>query len=148
MSKDILVQIINYAIGFELAFASDDWTRIESYFTEDAVSEVQGNLFPSRCVGREAVLTAFKTSCALFDRQFDFREPKFFSPPELIEGGIYFQFVVTYQSNGLPPLYLKGEEWDYFRAERIERHVERFFNEDEVSEFLTRYCPHLLSERK
>jgi hypothetical protein len=148
MSIDPLVRFLNYALAFESAFFTDEWKAIEPYFTEDAVSEIQGTLFPGRFSGREAVLAAFKSSCDQFDRRFDSREPQFLEPPERIEGGIYIKFVVTYSRNSLPPLALLGEEWNYFRGERIERHIECFSNEDEVSEFLACYYAHLVPERK
>ncbi len=147
MSHDPVLCFFNYALAFESAVATDDWSSIEPYFTEDAVSEIQGTLFPGWFEGRSAVLTAFKHSCDQLDRRFDFREPRLLELPERIDGGVHIRFVLTFRRNGVPPLDLKGEEWDFFRAERIERHVERFDNEDEVADFLTRYSAQLHPER-
>jgi hypothetical protein len=143
MNNDSIVHFLNYALAFETAYFTQEWKVIEPYFTEDAVSEVQGRLFPSQCEGRAAVLAAFKNSCDQFDRRFDSREPRFLQLPERIEGGVYIKFVITFYRNGLPPLNLEGEEWDYFRGDRIERHIERFSNETEVDEFLARYSGEL-----
>lgn len=144
MSNDPLVVFLNYALALETAYFTREWKVIEPYFTEDAVSEIQGALFPNRSEGREAVLAAFKNSCDQFDRRFDSREPRFLEPPVQIEGGVYIKFVITFHRHGLPPLNLEGEEWDYFRGDRIERHIERFSNEHEVDEFLERHSGQLL----
>jgi hypothetical protein len=146
MIHDPLVLFLNYALAFETAYFTREWQVIEPYFTEDAVSEIQGTLFPNFSEGKEAVLEAFNNSCDQFDRRFDSREPRFVQPPALIEGGVYVKFIITFRQQGLPPLDLEGEEWDYFRGDRIARHIERFSNESEVSEFLTRYSGQLFPD--
>jgi hypothetical protein len=146
MNHDPLVLFLNYALAFETAYFTRDWKVIEPYFTEDGVSEIQGTLFADRSEGRKAVLAAFKNSCDQFDRHFDSREPRFLQFPILVDGAVYVKFVITYRQDGFPPLNLEGEEWDYFRGDRITRHIERFSNEGEVSEFLAQYSKQLFPD--
>ena len=64
-----------YAAAFEKAYASDDWSLVEPFFTEDAVYEVP--LDPpigGRFEGRPAILAYFKDVTARFDRHFASRE--------------------------------------------------------------------------
>ncbi len=48
-----------YAEAFELSLADDDWTRLEQYFTEDAVYRPDGTP-DSDVTGRDAVLARLK----------------------------------------------------------------------------------------
>lgn len=58
-----------YATTFEAAHESDDWSVLAPYFTEDAISELNG----ARVEGRGAVLASFRDSVTTFDRRFDSR---------------------------------------------------------------------------
>ena len=60
-----------YAGAFEKAFASDDWSQVEPFFTEDAVYDAKidtplGGLFE----GRDAILAYFDRVLNGFDRRF------------------------------------------------------------------------------
>ena len=139
MSQDPVQSFIAYAAAFEEAFAANDWHLVEPYLTPDAVSVVEDVPPPigGRFAGRDAVLAAFKDSCASFDRRFDTREPKIVEGPlRLGDDGVYFTYVVTYRRTGLPPVELHGEEWDYFRDGQLVRHRERFSHVDEMLSFL------------
>lgn len=144
MNDSALVHFLNYALAFETAYFTNRFEVLEPYFTEDAISEIHSTQFPGKCEGRKAVLLAFRDSCNKIDRRFDRREPRFTIPPKIIDGGVYFKFIITYYRDGLPPLNLEGEEWDYFRDNRIERHVEKFSDKNEIVEFLTNYSEQLL----
>jgi hypothetical protein len=146
VNQDPLTLFLNYALAFETAYFTHEWKVIEPYFAEDAVSEIQGTLFRDRAEGRESVLAAFKNSCDQFDRHFDSREPRFLQSPTIVNGAVYVKFVITYRKHGFPSLKLEGEEWDYFQGNHIVRHVERFSNEGEVSEFLAHYSRQLFPE--
>ena len=53
----------------DVAAIRDDWSRLAPYFTEDAVADLNG----TRVRGRDAVVNAFRTAVAMFDRRFDSR---------------------------------------------------------------------------
>ena len=65
-----------YADAFEESFVDDDWSRIEQYFTEDAVYEGD----PEDARGRAAVLAKLKGGVDAFDRKMDKRTPDFQAP--------------------------------------------------------------------
>ena len=65
-----------YADAFEVSYEDDDWSRIEPFFTEDAVYEGD----PEDAQGRDAVLAKLKGGVDGFDRNMDSRTPDF-NPP-------------------------------------------------------------------
>ena len=65
-----------YAEAFESSYEDDDWSRLEQYFTEDAVYE--GGDQDAR--GRDAVLAKLKGGVDGFDRRMDSRTPDFQTP--------------------------------------------------------------------
>jgi hypothetical protein len=102
-----------YASAFEESFVDDDWSRIEPYFTEDAVYEGDPD-----ARGREAVLAKLKAGVDAFDRNMDKRSPDFQTPT--VEGNtLKMNWTVTYQKEGAPDLVIKGVETAVFEGDRI-----------------------------
>ena len=102
-----------YADAFEESYADDDWSRIEQYFTEDAVYEGDPD-----ARGREAVLAKLKGGVDSFDRKMDKRTPDFNTPT--VEGNtLEMRWTVTYQKAGAPDLVISGVETAVFEGERI-----------------------------
>ncbi len=102
-----------YADAFELSFADDDWSRIEQYFTKDAVYEGDPD-----ARGREAVLAKLKSGVDAFDRKMDKRSPDFQTPS--IDGNtLSMQWTVTYEKSGAPDLVISGVETAVFEGDRI-----------------------------
>ena len=135
MSPNPMQSFFDYAAAFEAAYSADDWQLVAPHLTDDIVSVVEDVPQPvgGRHEGRDAVLDAFRTSCASFDRRFDVREPRLVEGPlRLGDDGVYFTYVVTYRREGLPPCELHGEEWDHFRDGMLVRDRERFTRVDEV----------------
>lgn len=104
-----------YADAFELTFEDDDWSRLEEYFTEDAVYEGDPD-----SVGRDAIFANLKTSIDTFDRKMDRRLPDFKEPT--IEGDrLVMDWTMTYVLQGTPDLVLSGVETATFKGDRIAR---------------------------
>ncbi len=104
-----------YADAFEESYADDDWSRIEQYFTEDAVYEGDPD-----ARGREAVLAKLKGGVDGFDRKMDKRTPDFNTPT--VEGNtLEMRWTVTYQKAGAPDLVISGVETAVFEGDRIAR---------------------------
>ena len=83
-----------YASAFEESFVDDDWSRLEPYFTEDAVYEGDPD-----ARGREAVLAKLKAGVDGFDHKMDKRSPSFQSPT--VEGNtLKLNWTITYQKSG------------------------------------------------
>jgi len=103
-----------YADAFEQSYADDDWSRIEPFFTENAVYE--GDPEPAR--GRKAVLAKLKGGVDGFDRRMDSRTPDFQTPT--VDGDtLTMNWTVAYKKKGLPDLVITGVETAVFEGDRI-----------------------------
>ncbi len=124
-----------YADAFETAYASDDWSVLEPFFTEDATSELNGN----RVDGRAAVIASFRTSVAMFDRRFDSRQMRLTSGPTVEDGRVHVKTRSRYERGPLAPLEILGEEWFTFEGDRIKHHVDQVLNLAEAMEYLAHH---------
>ena len=102
-----------YAAAFEESLADDDWSRIEPFFTEQAVYEGDPD-----ARGRDAVLAKLKGGVDAFDRRMDSRTPDFQTPT--VQGDtLTMSWKVTYTKAGLPDLAISGVETAVFEGDRI-----------------------------
>ena len=109
----ILERYQAYADAFEESFVDDDWSRIEPFFTEDAVYEGDPD-----ARGRDAVLAKLKNGVDAFDRRMDSRRPDFQTPT--VKGDtLTMRWRVTYTKQGLPDLSISGTETAVFEGDRI-----------------------------
>lgn len=117
-----------YAAAFEKAYASNDWSLIEPYFTEGAVYEVKDVPAPlgGAQEGREAILAYFPRVLDAFDRRFATREVKLLEGPR--EGGdcVWIRGAAIYTAAGVPDLYFELEEQAWFDGDRIRRLEDRY----------------------
>lgn len=110
----IVDRYLEYAAAFEETYADDDWTRIEPFFTEDAVYE--GG--PDDARGRAAVLAKLKGGIDTFDRNMDSRTPDFQTPTA--DGDtVLMNWTVTYAKSDCPDLAISGRETAVFEGDRI-----------------------------
>ncbi|MBI3300796.1 MAG: nuclear transport factor 2 family protein [Deltaproteobacteria bacterium] len=116
-----------YAAAFEEAYASDDWSKLEPFFTEDAVYEfIAPAPFGGKYEGRAAVLTQFKNSVNGLDRRFDSRAVEALEGPLEKDGGVWMRWAATYTLAGAPDCRMEGEERAMFSGDRIRRLEDRF----------------------
>jgi hypothetical protein len=109
-----------YADAFEQSYEDDDWTRIEQYFTENAVYEGD-----PEARGNAAVLAKLKGAVDGFDRKMDSRTPDFQAPTA--EGDtVTVSWKVTYTKAGCPDLVIFGREIAEFEGDRIARLRDEF----------------------
>jgi hypothetical protein len=104
-----------YADAFEESYVDDDWSRIEQYFTEDAVYEGDPD-----ASGRDAVITKLNGGVDAFDRKMDKRIPDF-QPPTVNGDTLVANWTVTYEKAGAPDLVISGVETAVFEGDRIAR---------------------------
>jgi len=105
----------SYAEAFEETYKDDDWTRIEPFFTEDAVYEAAPE---EDARGRPAVLAKLKGSVDSFDRKMDSRTLDLQTP--IVDGDtIRVNWKVTYTKAGCPDLVISGLETAVFEGDRI-----------------------------
>ena len=102
-----------YADAFEQSYDDDDWSRIEQYFTDDAVYEGDPD-----AEGRDAVLAKLKAGVNAFDRRMDSRTPDF-QTPTVEADTLTMPWTVTYTKSGLPDLVISGVETAIFEGDRI-----------------------------
>ena len=116
-----------YAAAFEKAYASDDWSLVEPFFTEDAVYEV--GLAPplgGRFEGRERILAYFKAVLDHFDRRFASREVGLVAGPRESADSVWVRGRGFYRAPGVPDLAFELEETAWFDGDRIRRLEDRY----------------------
>ncbi len=128
MSK--LARFAAYAAAFEESYASDDWTRVEPFFTEEAVYDAGVELFMGgHFEGRAAILAYFKAVLDGFDRRFESRELALLDGPFEDGQAIRFRGSATYRAAGVPDLVLVLEEVVTFDGDQITRLEDRYDND-------------------
>ncbi|HEY8155619.1 MAG TPA: nuclear transport factor 2 family protein [Myxococcota bacterium] len=118
MSK--IARFAAYAAAFEKSYASDDWSHVEPFFTEDAVYEI--DLEPpigARLEGRDAILAYFKQVVDRFDRRFESRELALLEGPKEEGDSVWIRGTATYRAAGVPAFVLELKEIVTFEGDRI-----------------------------
>ncbi len=105
---EILQQFLTYAADFEKTLHDDDWTRLEPFFADDAVYEVEAQSFGCRLSGRKAIFAGMKRSLDNFDRKFSRRRLDITSAPEVSGDEMRVGWKVTYQQADLPEYVIEG----------------------------------------
>jgi hypothetical protein len=119
-----------YAAAFEKAVASDDWSHVEPFFTEDAVYEARLPApYGGRFEGRDAILAYFKSVLDGFDRRFATREIGLVEGPQDRDGAVWLRGWARYTAPGLPDFRFELEETAWFADGRIRRLEDRYDEE-------------------
>jgi hypothetical protein len=106
-----------YAAAFEATLVDDDWTRLQQYFTADAVY-LPGD--GSEAVGRDRVLETLRNGVNGLDRRFDTRVGEL-SSAEQSNDVVTIQWKMTLSKQGLPDLTISGREHATFTGDTISR---------------------------
>lgn len=135
-------QYIAYAAAFEEAYASDNWSRLEPFFTKDAVyAFVAPAPFGGEYKGRAAVLTQFQNSVNSLDRRFDSRKVEVLEGPLEKDGDVWMRWAAIYTLAGAPDCRMEGEERAVFTGDRISR-LEDSMTEAEAGRIGTYFAQH------
>ena len=78
---------MDYAAAFEDTYADDDWSRVTSFFPEDATYEVRGGPLACKSTGREEVFAGLKKSLDGLDRRCDDRKLELTDGPNIVDAG-------------------------------------------------------------
>src|SRR5262245_14090612 len=114
-----------YAAAFEEAYASDNWSKLEPFFTEDAVYEfIAPAPIGGKYEGRVAVLAQFKNSVNSLDRCFDSRAVEVLEGPNEKDGTVWVRWAGIYTLAGAPNCRIEGEERAVFAGDCIRRLVD------------------------
>lgn len=136
MSK--ISHFASYAGAFEKAFASDDWSLVEPFFTEDAVYDVGLDApLGGRFEGRATILAYFKEVLDRFDRRFESRAVALLEGPKEEADSVWIRGSATYRAAGVPDLTFELEETASFDGDRIRRLEDQY--DQPVKQHLTAY---------
>jgi hypothetical protein len=145
MSK--IPRFAQYAAAFEKAYATNDFSAIEPFFTEDAVYEVKDVPPPLGGVqaGRDAILAYFPRVLDAFDRRFATREVKLLDGPREDGDSVWIRGAAIYTAAGVPDLYFELEEQAWFDGDRIRRLEDRYgrIQADALIEYARTHGPKL-----
>jgi len=109
-----------YAEAFEQAYASDDWSVLEQYFTEDAVYNfIAAPPLGGRHEGRATILRDFQSAVNGFDRRFASRRIELIEGPLEKDGDVWMKWAAIYTLDGAPECRMEGEERAVFEGDRI-----------------------------
>lgn len=140
----ILQRFGAYAADFEKTFEDDDWSRLEPYFTNDAVYEVKGVPFACRLAGPDAIFRGMKKSLDGFDRKLE-RRLELAKPPEVRDDTVEVVWKVHYGREGAPRYVLRGRSEARYEGDRI-AHLVDIYEEDvarESGEWMRAHGPDL-----
>lgn len=113
-------RFLAYAAAFEQTYADDDWSRIEPFFTEDAVYAVSlGPPLGGRWEGRAALIEHLREGVEQLDRRFDERQVEIVGAPSAGDDFVFFEWKGTYSKAGCPDLVFGGSERATFVGDRI-----------------------------
>ena len=116
----VLQRFVAYAAAFEKAYASDDWSLVEPFFTEDAVYDAGlPGLLAGRIEGRDAILAYFRDVLDRFDRRFASRRFERLDGPRQEGDAVWVQARGVYTAPGAPDLSFELEETAHFAGDRI-----------------------------
>ena len=114
IGRPVTARFIDYVIDFEHAYATDDWSAVEGYFTPDAVYEVRNTYFDCHLEGPQAIIQGFKSSLNGFDRQLK-RSLRISDGPHEEKDKISFGWIGEYMSPGHPPLVITARQSARYR---------------------------------
>jgi len=132
---DYIQRFLDYAAAFEQTFVDDDWTRLEQYFTADAVY-LPGD--GSKADGRGAVLDTLRASVNGLDRRFASRTPSF-DPPTADGNVVTLRWRVLFTAPGVPDLEVRGREYATFDGDAIARLEDVFDDAAGIGRYLAQH---------
>jgi hypothetical protein len=123
-ADDLLERFAAQGRAFERTFLDDDWTRLEPYFTADAVYETLGH-GGERFAGRAELLAALRRAVTNFDRRCASRDLATTSGPVQAGAEVTRDWACTFTLAGAPDLRIEGSERAVYRGDLIELLQER-----------------------
>lgn len=113
---------LSYAAAFEVAYATDDWTKVRGFFADDAVYEVEaGPPFGGSWTGRDAIVDHLIDSVNTVDRTYDERGLSILDGPTIKDGAVWVRWGGVYRKAGQPDVAIEGVEEAWIRDGKIVR---------------------------
>ena len=107
-----------YEADYEKTIADDRWSRLEKYFTEDAVYQTYGSA-GRRTKGRDKIFRRMRGELDSFARRCQTRRVMTTSGPEVDGNRVLRSWVVTFHIDGAADLMVEGSERITFVGDRI-----------------------------
>jgi len=115
-----LERFSGYVRDFELAYLTDDWSRLAPWFAPDAIHEIEhGGRIAVGGSGAAAVIADLRDGVLRMDRRFDVRIPEILDGPRTRPDGIHMTWRLRFHRAGLPDLALEGDHRTVFDGGRI-----------------------------
>ncbi|MFN2425458.1 MAG: hypothetical protein ABR587_03315 [Candidatus Binatia bacterium] len=115
---NLIERFLAYEADFEKTVADDRWSRLEPYFTEDAVYETYGST-GRRTQGRDKIFARLRRELDAFDRRCKWRRVTTVGALEVDENRVLRNWVVTFHIDGAADLMIEGSERVTFSGNRI-----------------------------
>lgn len=115
---DLLEIFRAYEADFEKTFRDDRWSRLNRYFTEDAVYETYGSA-GRRTEGRDAIFRRLRLELDAFDRRCKWRRIQTVGAIEVDGNRLLRNWVVVFHIDGAADLMIEGSERMTFDGDRI-----------------------------
>ena len=137
-------RFVNYAIDFEAAYVTGDWSRIGSYFTSDAIYCVRNSNFDCEIRRPGNIIAGFKRSVDGFDRKLK-RSLWVVDGPDENQDSTSFIWHGVYRCNDCPPLSLSARQTACYRDGLIERLTDEYLPgcADAAANWLNEHKPDL-----
>ena len=96
------LRFVRYALRFERAFKTDEWTAVAECFRADARYIVAGSAteWDGETRGRDAIVAFFKKMLDAVDRKFDSRKPGLAGLPRVKRGVLTLPWKARYTVRG------------------------------------------------
>ena len=120
-----------YAEDFELTFLDDDWSRLEQYFTENAIYKT-GGVFSSESRGRENILAVLRANISRFDRKCDSRRLETIDGPHVTGVILKRRWRCNFTLRGATDLSIIGDEHVHYEGTRICKLEESLTNDSQL----------------
>ena len=117
---DLAKRFLEYAGAFEQTYTDNDWTRLDPFFTSDAIYTSDGGPpLSGRAEGKQQVLDQMRGSVDGLDRKFDKRSVALIGAPKIGDDTFEIRWRATYEKDGCPDLVFEGSERATFEGECI-----------------------------
>lgn len=140
----LTARLLDYAIDFEVAFKTDDWSNVVLHFASDAGYEVRNTYFDCSLTGSINIVEGFKQSLDGFDRHLK-RSLSVVEGPHEHGEQVSFVWVGRYSALDAPTLELSARQTLCFEHGLIVLITDEFLpgHGEQAEQWIQTYQPHL-----
>jgi len=105
----LAARLLDFAMDFEVAYRTDNWSDVEGHFSPDAKYEVRNTSFDCSIIGPKNIVAGFKKSIDGFDRNLKRKLLVTEGPTETVDS-VSFVWQGCYTAPDLPPLKISARQ--------------------------------------